>query len=56
MERPANGIQLTIEMMVPDAPLPDEVVVVAAVANRRRLNFRLAGLRKEDVRGEDGLR
>lgn len=46
----------TVTVRVPDAPLPDEVMVVAAVANRGRLNERLGGLRKEDVRGEDGLR
>jgi len=45
-----------MEVRVPDAPLPDEVVAVAVVANRGRLNYRLGGLRKEDVKGEDGLR
>jgi len=45
-----------IEVRIPDAPLPDEVVVIAAVANRGRLNFRLGGLRKEDAKGLDGLR
>ncbi|HWP34135.1 MAG TPA: amino acid synthesis family protein [Thermodesulfobacteriota bacterium] len=46
----------TMEVRVPDAPLPDEVVVVAVVANRGRLNARLGGLAKEEVRGLDGLR
>jgi hypothetical protein len=39
-----------------DAPLPDEVVVAVAVANRGRLNARLGGLLAVDIVGEDGLR
>lgn len=46
----------TITISVPDAPEPDEVVVVIAGASRGRPNFRLGGLRLEDVKGEDGLR
>lgn len=45
-----------MEVRIPDAPLPDEVVVIATVANRGRLNARLGGLKVEEVRGEDGLR
>lgn len=45
----------TITVSVPDAPEPDEVVVIFAAANRGRPNFRLGGLRLEDVVGEDGL-
>ncbi|MFP3914340.1 MAG: amino acid synthesis family protein [Actinomycetota bacterium] len=45
----------TITVAVPDAPAPDEVVVIVAAANRGRPNFRLGGLRAEDVVGEDGL-
>ena len=45
-----------MEVRIPDAPLPDEVVVIAVVANRGRLNYRLGGLRKEEVKGLDGLR
>jgi hypothetical protein len=45
----------TMTVRVPDAPGPDEVVVVVAAANRGRPNFRLGGLRHEDVVGEDGL-
>lgn len=45
-----------MEVRIPDAPLPDEVVVIAVVANRGRLNYRLGGLRKEDAKGQDGLR
>lgn len=39
-----------------DAPGPDEVVVVVAVANRGRLNSRLGGLSPDEVLGKDGLR
>ena len=39
-----------------DAPLPDEVVVAVAVANRGRPNARLGGLAAGDIVGEDGLR
>lgn len=45
-----------ITVRVEDAPGPDEILVGLAVANRGRINARLGGLRKEDVRGEDGLR
>ncbi len=45
-----------LEVRIPDAPLPDEVVVGVVVTNGGRLNARLGGLRKDEVRGEDGLR
>jgi len=45
-----------MEVKIPDAPFPDEVVVIVVVTNRGRLNFRLGGLRKEDAKCEDGLR
>jgi hypothetical protein len=35
-----------IEIRVPDAPAPDELVIIAAVANRGRLNARLGGMTK----------
>lgn len=43
----------TIESSMPDAPLPDEVVVVLVGANRGRLHARIGGLRREDVLGAD---
>lgn len=46
----------TFEVRVPDAPRPDEVVVVVVVASGARLNERLGGLRKDDIQGVDGLR
>lgn len=45
-----------ITVAVPDAPGPDEIVVIAAYANRGRLNARLGGLASKDVKGQDGLR
>jgi hypothetical protein len=39
-----------------DAPAPDEILVALAVANRGRINARLGGLCKEEVKGEDGVR
>ena len=45
-----------ITVAVPDAPAPDEIVVIAAYASRGRLNARLGGVAKHEVKGEDGLR
>ncbi len=45
-----------MEVRIPDAPLPNEVVVIAVVGNRGRLNYRLGGLRKEEAKGLDGPR
>ncbi len=46
----------TITVAVPDAPGPDEVVVILAGANRGRPNFRLGGVKYEEIEGQDGLR
>lgn len=40
-----------LEVRVPDAPLPGEIVVIAAVASRGRLNPRLGGKTVADVLG-----
>jgi len=45
-----------ITVVVPDAPLPDELMMIAAVANRGRINARLGGLSVSEIKGEDGLR
>ncbi len=45
----------TITVSVPDAPEPDEVLVIIAGASRGRPNFRLGGLRAEEIVGKDGL-
>lgn len=42
-------------IMIPDAPLADEIAIICCVANRGRLNHRVGGLKKEDIKGEDGL-
>lgn len=38
-----------IEVRVPDAPLPREIVVIVAVANRSRVHARLGGMTKEEA-------
>ena len=39
-----------VQVTVPDAPLPDELLVIATVANRGRLNARLGGRTLEEAR------
>jgi hypothetical protein len=46
-----DGITLTLH----DAPLPEEIVLIAAYANRGRLNHRVGGLSAHEIKGEDGL-
>jgi hypothetical protein len=36
-------------IVIPDAPMPDEVAVIFCLANRGRLNARVGGLTHEDV-------
>ena len=45
-----------VELRVPDAPRADEIVVAVAVTNGGRPHARVGGLKKEEVKGEDGLR
>jgi len=45
----------TAEVTVPDAPFPDEIVVVCVMATRGRMNARLGGLKATEIKG-DGLR
>lgn len=42
-----------LEVRIPDAPLPHEIVVVAAVADRGRLNARLGGMTLQDALAPD---
>lgn len=42
-------------LMLPDAPQPDEIVVIICVANRGRLNARVGGLARDEAKGQDGL-
>lgn len=46
-----DGMTITLH----DAPLPDEIAVICVVANQGRLNERVGGLKKDDIKGEDGL-
>lgn len=46
-----DGITITL----PDAPLPDELAIICAFANRGRPNHRVGGLAAADIKGIDGL-
>ena len=46
-----DGITVTLN----DAPLPNEIAIIAAFANRGRLNHRVGGLAAADIKGADGL-
>jgi hypothetical protein len=45
-----------MEVRVPDAPKANEIVVALVVTGAGRPHPRIGGLRKEEVKGEDGLR
>jgi Amino acid synthesis len=42
-------------IMLPDAPLPDEIAIIAVFATRGRPNHRVGGLAAADIKGDDGL-
>ena len=42
-------------LMLPDAPMPDEIALILCLANRGRLNARVGGLRHDQLKGKDGL-
>lgn len=42
-------------LMLPDAPMPDEIAVILCLANRGRLNARVGGLAYDQLKGENGL-
>jgi hypothetical protein len=42
-------------LMLPDAPQPDEIAIIAVYATRGRPNARVGGLAATDIKGEDGL-
>ncbi len=46
-----DGITLTLA----DAPLPDELAIICAFANRGRPHHRVGGLAAGDIKGADGL-
>lgn len=45
-----------IEVGLPDAPRPEELVLILVMTTGGRIHDRMGGLRKDDVKGEDGLR
>jgi hypothetical protein len=45
-----------MEVRIPDAPRADELVLIVVVTDSGRPLPRIGGLRKEEVKGEDGLR
>lgn len=46
----------SMEVGIQDAPRPDEILFALVMGTDGRLNPRLGGLHKENVRGEDGQR
>ena len=44
-----------ITIMLADAPLPDEIAIICAYANRGQLNHRIGGLAAGEIKGVDGL-
>jgi hypothetical protein len=42
-------------LMLPDAPMPDEIALILCLANRGRLNARVGGLGYDQLKGENGL-
>ena len=46
-----DGITITL----PDAPLPDEIALICAFANRGRANHRVGGPKASEIKGVDGL-
>lgn len=45
-----------ITVQVPDAPRPDEILVIAALSSRGRVHHRVGGLAKKEATVGDGLR
>ena len=44
-----------ITVMLPDAPLPNEMAIICAFASRGRPNHRVGGLAAGEIKGIDGL-
>ena len=42
-------------LMLPDAPMPDEIALILCLANRGRLDARVGGLSYDRLKGENGL-
>lgn len=44
-----------MSLVLPDAPMPDEIALILCLANRGRLNARVGGLGYDQLKGENGL-
>jgi hypothetical protein len=42
-------------LVLPDAPMPDEIAVILCLSNRGRLNARVGGLSYDKLKGDNGL-
>ena len=42
-------------LVLPDAPMPDEIALILCLANRGRLDARVGGLSYDKLKGENGL-
>jgi len=42
-------------LVLPDAPMPDEIALILCLANRGRLNARVGGLQYDQLKGDNGL-
>jgi hypothetical protein len=45
-----------MEVSMPDAPRPDEIVYILAMTDGPRVHARVGGLKASDIKGEDGQR
>jgi hypothetical protein len=45
-----------LEVGIPDAPRPDEIVLILAMSTGGRIHARAGGLKASEIKGEDGLR
>jgi hypothetical protein len=46
----------TMEVSIPGAPLPDEVVYILVMSSGARIHARVGGLAQSEIKGVDGLR
>jgi hypothetical protein len=44
-----------LSFQLADGPMPDEIAVIFAVANRGRINARVGGITHDEMQGKDGL-
>ncbi|MBF0276819.1 MAG: amino acid synthesis family protein [SAR324 cluster bacterium] len=46
----------TITVSIPDAPKPDELIMILAMSDGERIHARSGGLKASEIEGKDGLR